>query len=231
MKFFPYLVNMPLTSTSDLVLETGTYLTHLLQNPVPALPFKNFCTDTSHALATLADRFSQLEPKTPTNPHLHIIVPSTQGIQWRNQHRIVFPEPASDDATSHPVHSRAVPTYGITPPGTRGHQHLRHISTSPPPPLLRQRLMPFPSPSPRVSTVVREDNSYTGANNRGYAGETLSTADRYPTCSSQYLINNLYTPSKNQLPEQSSYSTAANIFAVIHADTVISTVLDPSTGT
>ena len=204
-KFFPYLVNMPAASTADLVLETVKDLTHLLQNPVPASPFNKFGTDTSQVLAALADIFSQLKPKTPADPQSQITVPNTQGISRRNQYRAVSPEPELDDAASHPLHNRAIPACGVTPPGTRGIQRRCHISISPPPQLLLQRPRPLTPPSPRVPTVVPEDNSYTGANDRGCARETISTAHRYPTRLSQHLINNLCTPSTNQLPAQSTY--------------------------
>ena len=67
-EFFPHLVTMPATSSADLVLETAKDLTHLLANPAPASPFASFGTDTSKALAALADIFSQLKPKTSPRP-------------------------------------------------------------------------------------------------------------------------------------------------------------------
>ena len=156
-----------------------------------------------------------------------ITVPNTQDVPQRNRFRAVSPEPTPDDAASHSLHNRAVPTCDATPPSTRGSQHRLHVSISPPLPLLRQRSRPFPPPSPRVPMVIPEDNSYTGANDRGCAGETLSTAHQYPTFLSQHLINNLCTPSTNQSSAQSTYSIAANIITVISADAVINEVLYP----
>ena len=105
MEFFPYLVNIPATSTADLVLKIAKDLTHLLQNPAPASPFNKFGTDTSQALATLADIFSQLKPKTSANPPPQKIVPNTQGIPQQTQYHAVSPRSALDDAASHSLHN------------------------------------------------------------------------------------------------------------------------------
>ena len=62
-EFFSYQVTIPATSSADLTIETARNLTHVLQNPAPASPFVNFGTETSIALAKLADIFSQLNTK------------------------------------------------------------------------------------------------------------------------------------------------------------------------
>ena len=67
-EFFPFHVTMLATSSVDLVQESAQDLLHLLRNLAPESPFAVFGTETSVALAKLADIFAQLKPKTVLRP-------------------------------------------------------------------------------------------------------------------------------------------------------------------
>ena len=205
---------MPATSSADLATQAANDLTHILQNPAPASPFTDFGTETSIALAQLADIFSQLKPKQAAPPK-------------RKQHTVP-PQRAPLDFTS------------ILPPNRPSRPPLDFSAILPPritPTALRVPTQPprVPAPSPRVP-IELTPNRYTGLRQRDCNGIHIPTQHRYPTRLShhQTALVNLLLPSSTQQHTSAKYSTAANILAIKslpqHLTNAINSVIDPSTG-
>ena len=214
-EFFPYEVTMPATSSADLAAQAANDLTHILRNPAPASPFKDFGTETNIALAQLADIFSQLQPKRVTPP--------TQKQQ------------------AAPIKHAPLDFSSILPPNRPPRPPLDFSSilptaTSPTLPRVPAPPRPrVPAPTPRVP-IAPIPNQYTGLRQRDCNGIHIPTQHRYPTRISrqQTALVNLLIPSSTQPHTTSKYSMAANILAIQslpqHLTDEISSVLDPSTG-
>ena len=220
-EFFPYEVTMPATSSADLATQAANDLTHILQNPAPASPFTDFGTETSIALAQLAEIFSQLKPKQAAPPE-------------QKQHPVP-PQRAPLDFSS------------ILPPNRPSRPPLDFSSILPPtitattprvptqPPRVPNPPSRVPAPSPRVP-IESTPNRYTGLRQRDCNGMHIPTQHRYPTrlTRPQTALVNLLLPSSSQQHASSKYSTAANILAIHnlpqHLTNAINSVLDPSTG-
>ena len=170
---------MPDTSSVDLVQESAQYLLHLLRNPAPEAPFSVFGTETSVALAKLADIFAHLKPNTvPRPPPKPKPSPPKTELDFTDllNRYATAPRVRSQQPAIQPLYRPAPRVYGKLPTAT---------PPSVPPPRLPDVIVPQPPPIP---------NSYTGTSQRGCEGEFIATEHRYPTRSrTSQLIANLLT--------------------------------------
>ena len=218
-EFFPYQVTMPATSSADLAIETAKDLTHILRNPAPATPFEHYGTETSIALAKLADIFNQLKPiQTPRQQTKPPITPKTT---------LDF----SSLLPPNPPPRRLIDFSSILPPLPRVSPATLRPAPTPRVPPSTSVVRPTHRPSPAITP-----NTYTGQRQRGCDGIHIPTQHRYPTRLSQQqtALVNLVTPSTAPPMTSSRYATAANIMMLQSLPQLphhaINSVLDPTTG-
>jgi hypothetical protein len=229
-EFFPYQLTMPVTSSSELAIKAAEDLTHILRNPAPASPFHKFGTETSIALAKLADIFSQLQPKVPTLKQLPQQQQSTKPIRAPLDFSAILPpsrpsRPTLDFSTILPPNPS--PTLPRIP------ALMTHVPVPPPrvPASIHRQSLPLP----RVPTSILT-NQYTGSRQRGCNDAHIITKHRYPTRMSirQTALVNLILPTSSPPHASTTYATAANILTIQNLSedltATINSVLDPTIG-
>ena len=218
-EFFPFHVTMPATSSVDLVQKSAQDLLHLLRNPAPEAPFAVFGTETSVALAKLANIFAQLKPNT-------VLRPPTKPKPSPPKMALEFTNILNCYATAPRVQSQQPAIQPLYRPDPRVYVH-PPTATPPsvPPPRFPDGIVPQPPPI---------QNSYTGTSQCVCRGEFIATEHRYPTRTrtSQLIANLLTAPSTGQHSNSSQYTAAANIISITEqlAPPAINAVLDPTTG-
>ena len=165
-EFFPLHVTITATPSVDLVQESAQDLLHLLSNPAQEAPFAVFGTETSVALAKLADIFVQLKPNTfprpPTKPKPSPPKMALDFTALLNRYATA-PRVRSQQSATQPLYRPALRLYGQLPTAT---------PPSVPPLRLPDVIVPQPPPIP---------NSYTGTSQRVCGGEFIATEHCYPT--------------------------------------------------